>query len=225
MLGLVLAQAQAAEGKVLASSPPSQGATASAAAPPGAETRADLSGVAPSVAARRIADWVIASGDNRQLPFMVVDKANARMFLFAAGGTLVAATPVLLGVARGDVSPAGIGDRPLAAIPPADRITPAGRFEAAMGVNLAGQDILWVDYGAAVSVHRAADPKPGLTAHGRLARLASATAADNRVSHGCINVSAAFFEQVLRPAFADTIGIVYILPETRPLRDLFPEAA
>ncbi|MGZ8360433.1 MAG: L,D-transpeptidase family protein [Allosphingosinicella sp.] len=165
----------------------------------------------------------MATDDNQHMPFMVVDKANARMFLFAAGGTLVGTTPVLLGLGRGDDSPAGIGDRPLASIPPADRITPAGRFEATMGVNLAGQDILWVDYDAALSVHRASDPKPGLTAQGRLARLASLTVEDNRVSHGCINVPAAFFEQVLRPAFADTIGIVYILPETRPLHELFPQ--
>ncbi|MGZ8346699.1 MAG: L,D-transpeptidase [Allosphingosinicella sp.] len=205
--------------------PASQGRNWTAAEPPRAITRTDPSGIAVSVEARRIADWVMATDDNQHMPFMVVDKANARMFLFAAGGTLVGTTPVLLGLGRGDDSPAGIGDRPLASIPPADRITPAGRFEATMGVNLAGQDILWVDYDAALSVHRASDPKPGLTTQGRLARLASLTVEDNRVSHGCINVPAAFFEQVLRPAFADTIGIVYILPETRPLRDLFPQVS
>jgi hypothetical protein len=180
-----------------------------------------LSGATASAATREIFGWVTATGDNHGMPFMIVDKANARVFIFTATGALIGTAPVLLGLGHGDDSPPGIGDRPLASIRPADRITPAGRFEATMGVNLAGQDILWVDYNAALSVHRAADPKHGLTAKGRLARLASATVADNRISHGCVNVSEAFFDQVLRPAFAETTGIVYILPETRSLHDQF----
>jgi hypothetical protein len=183
---------------------------------------ANFSGETPSRDTRRIADWVVASGDNHGLPFMIVDKPDAQAFLFSRDGALLGAAPVLLGLGRGDDNPPGIGDRPLAAIAPADRITPAGRFEAVMGTNLSGQDILWFDYDAALSVHRATDLKHGLTAHGRLARLASVTVADNRVSHGCVNVTPAFFDQVLRPAFAPTGGIVYILPETRPIRDLFP---
>jgi hypothetical protein len=93
---------------------------------------------------------------------------------------------------------------------------------AGLGLNLAGQDILWVDYAAAISLHRATDVKPGLTANGRLARLASATTSDNRVSHGCINVSTAFFEEMIRPAFSGAGGIVYVLPETRSIRAEFP---
>lgn len=187
--------------------------------------RAGFSGEPVSSDARRVADWVLRSGDNRRLPFMIVDKANASMFLFAASGELLGVTPVLLGLARGDDSPPGIGDRPLAAIAPAERITPAGRFEARMGRNLDGQEILWVDYAAAISVHRATDLKPGLTANDRLVRLASPTAADNRISHGCINVSAAFFERMIQPAFAGGSGMVYVLPETRSLREEFPAAA
>jgi hypothetical protein len=181
----------------------------------------DFSGEAASAASPELIGWETRSGDTHGLPFMIVDKTHARLCLFTATGALAGAAPVLLGLGHGDDSPPGIGDRPLAAIRPADRITPAGRFEATMGVNLAGQDILWVDYQAALSVHRAADPKHGLTAKGRLARLASATVADNRISHGCVNVSEAFFDEVLRPAFAETAGIVYILPETRSLHDQF----
>ena len=184
--------------------------------------RADFSGEAVSSDARYIADWVVVSGDNQDLPFMIVDKANARMFLFDAGGAILGSVPVLLGLARGDDSPPGIGDRPLSMIGPSERITPAGRFVAQLGFNLAGQDILWVDYDAAISVHRATDSKHGLTSNGRLARLASASPLDNRISHGCINVSAAFFENILRPAFSGTSGIVYVLPETRSVRDEFP---
>jgi hypothetical protein len=202
------------------------GPTFSAASPSaGLRTRADFSGEPVSSSARQVADWVLRSGDNHRGPFMIVDKANARMFLFASSGALLGNAPVLLGLARGDDSPPGIGDRPLALIRPAERITPAGRFEATLGRNLAGQDILWVDYAAAISVHRATDVKPGLTTNDRLARLASPTPADNRISHGCINVSVAVFERVIRPAFSGTGGVVYVLPETRSIHDEFPAAA
>jgi len=182
---------------------------------------ADFSGEAPSADARAVADWVVASGDNRGLPFLIVDKADARLFLFEPHGTVRAATPVLLGLALGDDSPAGIGDRKLSLITPAERITPSGRFVAARGTNLAGQDILWIDYGAAISLHRATDLKPGLTARDRLTRLKSAAAPDRRISHGCVNVSEAFYNSFIRPTFAANDGIVYILPETRSVREEF----
>jgi hypothetical protein len=190
-------------------------AAAAAAAP------ADFGGEAASEDVRLVADWVVASHDHKGLPFIIVDKAGARLFLFDGGERIRGAAPVLLGLARGDDSPAGIGEKKLAAIRPEQRITPAGRFVAALGHNLSGQDILWVDYAAAISLHRVTDPKPGLTAGGRSARLASASALDNRISHGCINVSGAFFEQVVRPIFGAAGGIVYVLPETRPARALF----
>jgi hypothetical protein len=183
--------------------------------------RADFAGEAVSADARQVADWVVGAGDNDGLPFAIVDKTGARIFLFAPGGTLLGTAPVLLGLARGDDDLPGIGDRPLARIAPAERITPAGRFVAGLGLNLAGQDILWVDYAAGISVHRATDVKPGLTAAGRLARLASATTRDNRISHGCVNVATAFFEGMIRPTFSGAGGIVYILPETRSIRDEF----
>ena len=64
---------------------------------------------------------------------MIIDKVNAQLFLFDGTGGLIAATPVLLGQARGDDSPPGIGTRPLSAIKPGERITPAGRFVTGAG--------------------------------------------------------------------------------------------
>jgi hypothetical protein len=55
----------------------------------------------------------------------------------------------------------------------------------------------------------------------RLERLASATPLDNRISYGCINVPARFYEDVVRPAFSNSDGIVYVLPETRAARVVF----
>ncbi|CAN5398395.1 hypothetical protein BH10PSE14_BH10PSE14_21480 [soil metagenome] len=182
---------------------------------------AAFSGEVASPPARAVADWTVATADNQNLPFLIVDKVAAKLFLFDRHGTLQAATPVLVGLARGDVSPPGIGDRKLSLITPAERITPAGRFVADKGLNLAGRGIIWVDYDAAIAIHRVTDIKPGMTARDRLVRLASASARDRRISLGCINVSEAFYDKFIRPTFDASSGIVYILPETRSLDAVF----
>src|SRR6187551_47963 len=110
----------------------------------------------------------------------------------------------------GDTSPPGIGTMRLADITPALRVTPAGRYDAHLGVNLAGHPILWVDYDAALSLHAVVTSKPK---ERRLERLATPSILDNRISYGCINVPAAFFEDVVEPLFTPGDGIVYILPE------------
>ena len=168
--------------------------------------------------ARHVADWIVDSGNNASLPFAIVDKKDAKVFVFDAHGRLRGAAPALLGLARGDDAVPGIGNRPLSSIRVEDRTTPAGRFVAALSRNLHGKVILWVDYETAVSMHPVITTKP---AERRLQRLATATPLDNRISYGCINVPAKFFENVVRPAFTGTNGIVYVLPETRPARSVF----
>ena len=186
-------------------------------------SQAGLTGGSPDV--RRVAEWVRASADNRGLPFAIVDKVDAELFLFDGRGALRAATPVLLGVAHGDDSPPGIGSRKLSLITAAERVTPAGRFVAAPGHDLVGRDILWLDYDAAFALHRATDPTPGMSAGSRAARLASPSKRDNRVSYGCINVPARFYDHFVRPTFQTTTGIVYVLPETRSVSDEFTLSA
>lgn len=168
--------------------------------------------------ARHVADWVVDSGDNRSMPFVIVDKTDAKVFVFHANGRLRAAAPALLGLARGDDAVPGIGNRALSGIRPEERTTPAGRFVAALGRNLHGTEILWVNYDDAISMHPVltTDPKER-----RLQRLATPTPLDNRISYGCINVPAKFFANVVRSAFTGTNGIVYVLPETRSAREQF----
>lgn len=168
--------------------------------------------------ARHVADWVVDSGDNDGMPFAIVDKADARVFVFGADGRLRGAAPALLGLARGDDAVPGIGTRALSSIRPEERTTPAGRFVAALDRNLRGKEILWVDYDGAVSMHPVITTKPE---ERRLQRLATLTPLDNRISYGCINVPAKFYDKVVRPAFTGTNGIVYVLPETRPAREVF----
>lgn len=172
----------------------------------------------PSPEARHIADWVVDSGDNRKLPFAIVDKKQARVFVFDARGELTGAAAALLGLAVGDDSTPGIGDRPMARISPQERTTPAGRFVAALDHNASGKDILWVDYDNAISMHAVIT---GTVADRRTQRLATPSVLDNRISFGCINVPVMFFEQVVRPAFSRSDGIVYVLPETRPASKMF----
>jgi len=171
---------------------------------------------------RYVADWVAYSGDNsgdnKLLPFAIVDKAAAKLYVFHPDGRLRGAAPVLIGIARGDDSAPGIGERDLSDIPVEQRTTPAGRFVAAMGRNASGQDVVWVDYDAAVSMHRVIDTNPK---ERRPHRLATPTPLDNRISYGCINVPIKFFDEVLLPSFEGKNGIVYVLPEVKPLHKVF----
>ncbi|USQ99345.1 L,D-transpeptidase [Sphingomonas aerolata] len=171
--------------------------------------------------ARDTVDWVMRSRDNQALPFVVIDKVNAVVFAFDGAGVLRDTAPALLGLARGDDSVPGIGQRKLATITPAERTTPAGRFQASIGADFE-QDILWIDYAAALSLHRVI---AGRRVDDRAGRLASATPQDNRISYGCVNVPARFYDGVIKPLFTGTVGIVYILPETRPLRSVFAMTA
>jgi hypothetical protein len=174
-------------------------------------------GATASADVHRVADWIAESGDNRALPFLIVDKVDAKVFLFDGQSRLRGSAPALLGLGRGDDSIAGIGQRRLATMGPGERTTPAGRFEAALGHDLE-QDVLWVDYGAAISLHRVIVGNPKDRRH---QRLATATPLDNRISYGCINVPVAFYDGIVVPAFTGTVGIVYILPETRSVADAF----
>ena len=183
---------------------------------------AQLRAAAASADVVRTAKWVIASGDNAGKPFVIVDKRSARVFGFASDGGLRGTAPALLGLARGDVNPPGIGDRPLSAIGPQDRITAAGRFIAVLGNDLGKADILWVDYATGLSLHRVIRGKPS---DQRSRRLMSPSPDDNRISYGCINVPANFFDQVIGPLFHATTGIVYVLPESKALQDVFPLVA
>lgn len=179
---------------------------------------ADFHRESASSEVRHVAHWVADSGDNGGMPYMIIDKVNARVFVFDAGGDLQGVEPALLGMARGDGSTEGVGDQKLAAIRPRDRTTPAGRFVASLDRDLQGREILWVDYDDALALHRVAKGQPS---ERRAQRLESATADDNRISYGCINVPVNFYETVVSPAFTNTGGIVYILPETSTAREFF----
>jgi hypothetical protein len=171
---------------------------------------------------RRLAGWAVASRDHGAATFAVIDKRRTHLYVFDQNGRLRGDTPVLLGHAPGDDSVAGIGQRPIDQVRPEERTTPAGRFEAASGRNLLNEDVVWVDYQAAVSMHRvrATDPRER-----RLERLATPSSDDNRISYGCVNVPVAFFDAVVWPTLGARPVVVYVLPEVKPFAQVFPQAA
>lgn len=159
--------------------------------------------------------WIVGQGDNQGLPFVIVDKKGARIFVFAADGRLRGASAALLGLTPGDQSVPGIEQRSVASLRVDERTTPAGRFVSEPGHNLQGEAIVWIDYAAKLAIHRLrpADPKER-----RAERLGSATPDDNRISIGCVVVPPDFYDAVVAPVLGRSYGVVYVLPETQPVQ-------
>ena len=161
--------------------------------------------------------WVGASKDNAGLPFVVVDKVNAQVYAFTPAAQLQATAPILLGMGVGDVirvSP----DLPMSAVPPQERITPAGRYVSKLVLDPHGKVVLLIDGKNLITMHIVVKGTP---AQRRAERLASVATDDNRISFGCINVPPAFFTTVVDPDFRPGQGIVYILPEKTTAGQLF----
>lgn len=189
-----------------------------ASAPAKTQPERRLAGIdeSASVDVRRMAHWVADSRDNGARAFVIIDKRDARVYLFDPDAKLQTAVPALLGSARGDHTVPGVGDKPIAEVLDEEKTTPAGRFVAEVGESSSrGEDVVWVDYDAAVSMHRIIQ-KPE-----RLQAMATPTPEDNRMSFGCINLPVDFYEKSLRPAVDRTGVVVYVLPETRPLQETF----
>jgi hypothetical protein len=171
-----------------------------------------------SDAAVELAGWVVATRDSQGYPFAIIDKRAAQILVFGPDGRLRGAAPGLFGSAVGDHTAPGIAGLALREIPGRDRTTPAGRFVGGFGPSIDAGRVLWVDYESAVSIHPVAT---GVPAERRVERLASPSPNDNRVTHGCINVSPEFYESVVRPTF-ERGGVFYILPDRATLAETFP---
>jgi hypothetical protein len=171
----------------------------------------------PTADTQDMAQWVMRTKDAGGRPFVVVDKKAARLFLFRANGRLQASTPVLLGAAVGDDSAPGVGEHAQSgSLPFAERTTPAGRFVTQPGRNIHGEPIVWIDYEAALAIHRL---RPGRAHDMRAARLAKSEPADRRLSLGCVVVPVKFYLDAIEPVLGRRSGVVYVLPETREGRE------
>lgn len=173
----------------------------------------DFRGEPASPEARDMARTAFERGDAKGLPFAIVDKKDAKLFVFSSDGHLIGAAPALLGLARGDTAAPGVGQMVATGIPAALRTTPAGRYDSQPGPNLKGETVIWVDYDAAFAIHRL---RPSPAAERRAERLASASPDDNRISLGCVVVAGDFFDRIVTPVLGHGAGVVYVLPEPRP---------
>jgi hypothetical protein len=181
-------------------------------APPAPETP-------PSPAAMRVLGWIAKTGDNGEYPYMLIDKTAARLFLFDPKGKRLGEAPVLIGIAEGDESSPGVGTKALAELGPAEKTTPAGRYLAKFGYAAGRKKVLWIDYADSVALHAVVT---GNKKERRLQRLNSPEIDDNRITFGCINVPTAFYAKTVSPLFKKEGGVVYVLPDTKPLEDVFP---
>ena len=183
------------------------------------EQRAVFVDEVPSATTKSVADWVADSRDHDDRVFAVLDKVGARLCVFDSAAKLIGSSMVLVGSAIGDKTLPAVRDKPLSAIRSEVRTTPAGRFVSEAGHDSAGEAALWVDDDAAVAVHRVQeiDPKER-----RFERIATSSAEDKQISNGCVNVPWAFFEQVARPVLGASRGMVYVLPEVKPSREVVP---
>jgi hypothetical protein len=177
----------------------------------------DLALQSSSDEVKRVARWVTRSRDNSGLPFVLIDKANARVYSFSPAGVLQAAAPVLLGMAKGDklVAP---NSAAMSEMPPPSRITPAGRFLSRLAIDADGKELLVLDYEASISLHPVVKGTPE---EHRAARLKSPTSDDNRISFGCVNAPPEFYTRFISAPFKHTRGVVYVLPEMSSAASLF----
>lgn len=176
-----------------------------------------------SAEARYVGRWIQARNDSAGLPFAIVDKQQARLYVFDERQVLVGSSTVLTGATPGDESAPGVGERAQTSrLARHERTTPAGRFESQPGHNLAGEDIVWFDYDAALAIHRLRNDAAYVA---RAQRLATPAPDDNRVSLGCVVVPVAFYERVVRPLLGLRRGVVYVLPDVGPVQAWWPSDA
>lgn len=152
---------------------------------------------------------IISQNDNQGKQFIVADKQAGTLTLYNALGQQITSTPALFGKATGD----RINIR---------NATPSGRYDMKRveGSNIKGNEQgqygnsaqaltvngeLQKNNAGNVAIHRV------LPVENRQAKLDSATAKDNRISHGCINVPSSFYDIHLDHQ-QDTV--VYVMPET-----------
>jgi hypothetical protein len=169
--------------------------------------------------AQQLRDSVLKTHDAQDSAFAIVDKKAARIYVFDARGRLRGQSSALLGQAAGDDSAPDVGEHTQEGfVPPAERTTPAGRFVAHPGVNISGEQVIWVDYDAAFAIHRL---RPGRSKRAREVRLASPRPQEHRVSYGCVVVPVRFYEDVVQRWLGKGAPVVYVMPENGDAREVF----
>ena len=174
--------------------------------------KANLKGATLSSHAQRMANWVVANGDNAGKIFVIADKQAGTASFFDKNGVLIRHVPALYGKTIGDF----IADKTLAkstfTVTDKEKITPAGRFETWNKQSISGNGLVAVYKEGDVSnlaFHKVYLKKPS---ERRDYLLATPTGKDNRISHGCINLPTKDAQELI--PLMDGGSVTYILPET-----------
>ena len=144
--------------------------------------------------------------------FMVADKPNGMLHIFKEDGSHALSDPTLYGKDTGDVLDA------VSSLEGGPKITPAGKFtlKARASTYAGGQELILVeskDYTGYIVVHAADTSTPS---ENRLGRLDTPTAADNRVSYGCINTKHDTFINEIKPNISKLDGgMVFVVPDAQ----------
>lgn len=169
---------------------------------------------APSADVEAKARSVLHTRDNAGNAFAVVDKRNAQLAVYDTRGRLVGVTAALLGLMPGEREFPGAAIKAAQGrLPPSERTTPAGRYASTPGLNLNGERVVWIDYDNALAIHRL---RPAPAEERRPERLASPSPDDNRITHGCVVVDPAFFDNVVLPLLGRSPAAVYVLLDELP---------
>lgn len=158
--------------------------------------------VVMSSAAKATLDHINETSDNGGRPFIIADKKAGKLYLMNADGKVVDTAPALFGRDTSDAART-------------DRATGAGKYDLTYnrdqrlpsGYEGSVQSFDTGTNGETFAIHRVIDVK----GENRSGRLASATARDNRITHGCINVPAEFYNKHLDGELG---AVLYVLPET-----------
>lgn len=218
LTGTSLAVLCAALAVCVASSQPAIAKSPRATSSSSSAKSAELRNFTMSKDIEQFADWVSRARDHQRLPFIIVDKQNAMASAFDASGRHLRTSPILLGIGVGDSFAPGVREMDMHKTQPWQRITPAGRFFAEEDLDLQGETVLWVDYDTAIAIHKLPAKR---TKQRRHERILSANPADHRITYGCINVLPDFYDKVVHPNFRSKGGIVYVLPDTMPVKSVF----
>jgi hypothetical protein len=168
-----------------------------------AALHADLARASAAPEVQQVARWAVDSLDHAGLPFVVIDKARARLFAFDPQGHFRGSAPILLGASHEDG--------------PTAPATPAGRFVADTWLSAHSDGIVWVHAGTALLLHEV--PSAAAPGHG-LQRLASGNVQDKRISDGSLHVAGDFYREHLS-ALRSQVSVAYVLPELLPWQEVF----
>jgi hypothetical protein len=150
--------------------------------------------------------------------FFIADKPGGKLHVFGKDGRLITSSAALYGKMPGDAL-LKHGARTLEELN-AGPITPAGKYEIRFeNSDYAGGKLGRLyeigngdpSYMGGVAIHSV---YLGNAKEGRLGRLATDTAADNKISHGCINTEQpAFVEKIVPNVGELDHGLIFVLPE------------